>query len=92
VERGLDLAQRAAEMIDASDHLELIRRPDLGVVLYRRVGWDNDAYWRWSRRQLADQVAFALPTVHDGETVGRLVFLHPNTREAQVQALFDSMR
>jgi len=91
VERGLDLAQFAADRIEAADHLELIRRPDLGVVLYRRRGWDPTDYWSWSRRQLDAQRAFALPSIHEGETVGRLVFLHPDTSEDLVVELVDSM-
>ena len=50
-------------------------------MLFRRTGWDPDDYWRWSRRLLDDQTAFALPSIHEGETVGRLVFLHPRTTE-----------
>jgi len=60
-------------------------------VLYRRRGWDPTDYWSWSRRQLDAQRAFALPSIHEGETVGRLVFLHPDTSEDLVVELVDSM-
>ena len=39
VEAGLAIAQRAAERIDASPHVELVREPGLSVVLFRRPGW-----------------------------------------------------
>ena len=92
VQCGLDLAQWTADRVDESPELELIRRPELGVVLFRRIGWDAAAYWTWSRRLLADQVALALPSIHEGETVARLVFLHPGTTTGIVEEILDSMR
>jgi aromatic-L-amino-acid/L-tryptophan decarboxylase len=49
------------------------------VVLFRRPGWSEAAYVAWSQRLLHEQIAFVLPTVWRGETVGRAVFLNPNT-------------
>ena len=59
--------------------LELIREPDLGVVLFRRLGWKPGDYDAWAQRLHQDQVAFIPPTKWEGETVGRFAFLHPDT-------------
>ena len=73
------LAVQTAELIKAAPQLELIREPDLGVVLFRRLGWKPEDYDAWAQRLHQDQVAFIPPTKWEGETVGRFAFLHPAT-------------
>ena len=52
VEAGLAIAQRAAERIAASPHVELVREPGLSIVLFRRPGWGKLDYEAWSARLL----------------------------------------
>ncbi len=91
VEAALATAQRAAEMIDELPHTEVVRPPDLSVVLFRRHGWSKSDYDQWSARLLSDQIGFVTPTVWEGETVARFAFLHPNTTEAMVREILDTM-
>ena len=79
IEVAIDLARQTAAVIKASDHLELIREPELGVVLFRRPGWDAAQYTQWADQLLQDQVAFIPPSAWEGETVARFAFLHPHT-------------
>ncbi len=79
IEVAASLAIATAELIKAAPQLELIREPDLGVVLFRRVGWKPQDYDAWAQRLHEDQVAFIPPTKWEGETVGRFAFLHPDT-------------
>jgi len=72
VEAVLDTAQRTAELIERTAHVELARRPELSVVLFRRPGWDRAAYDEWSNRLLESQVGFVTPTTWEGEPVARL--------------------
>ncbi len=72
-------ARETAELIKATPHLELVREPDLGIVLFRRLGWSADEYDSWAQGLHRDQVAFVPPSKWDGETVGRFAFLHPDT-------------
>ena len=51
--------------------------PELTVVVFRRLGWDAEQNQAWSDTMLRDQRAFVLPTTHHGESVLRMVFLHP---------------
>ena len=44
-------------------HVELVREPGLSIVLWRRPGWTKDDYLRLQDELLAQQVAFATPTV-----------------------------
>jgi glutamate/tyrosine decarboxylase-like PLP-dependent enzyme len=79
IEVAVSLALETAKLIKAAPQLELIREPDLGVVLFRRLGWKPEDYDAWAQRLHADQVAFIPPTKWEGETVGRFAFLHPHT-------------
>jgi len=79
IEVAASLAKQTAELIKAAPKLELIREPDLGVVLFRRLGWKPEDYDAWAQRLHQDQVAFIPPTKWEGETVGRFAFLHPDT-------------
>jgi glutamate/tyrosine decarboxylase-like PLP-dependent enzyme len=79
IEVAADLAQQTAKLIKAAPQLELIREPDLGIVLFRRVGWKAEDYDAWAQRLHDDQVAFIPPTKWENETVGRFAFLHPDT-------------
>ena len=92
VEAAIELARRSAALIAEHPHLELLRPPGLSVVLFRRKGWADGDYQRWSAQLLADQVAFVTPTGWEGETVARLCFLHPHTTLDMVQEVFESMR
>jgi aromatic-L-amino-acid/L-tryptophan decarboxylase len=79
VRAGVALAEAAAKRLAAVPGVELVMRPELSVVLFRRAGWAAPQWRAWADRLLADGVAFVAPTTWRGEPVGRLVFLHPAT-------------
>ena len=79
IEVVVRLARQTADLVEATPHLELVREPDLGIVLFRRLGWQPQDYEAWAQALHRDEVAFVPPTRWDGETVGRLAFLHPDT-------------
>jgi len=79
VEKVLAMTEAAANRIREIPHLELVREPELSVVLFRRTGWDGPRYAAWSKQLSNDQIALVVPTRWHGETVGRFAFLHPNT-------------
>jgi aromatic-L-amino-acid/L-tryptophan decarboxylase len=79
IEVAVTLARETAALIKKSPRLELIREPDLGIVLFRRLGWTSTDYDAWAQGLHRDQVAFIPPTKWEGETVGRFAFLHPDT-------------
>ena len=91
VERTLASARHAATRIEATDHVELVREPELGVVLFRRRGWSGADYDAWSVRLLRDQVALCLPTRWKGEVVARVVFLHPECPDSFIDELLATM-
>ncbi|HSR83785.1 MAG TPA: pyridoxal-dependent decarboxylase [Streptosporangiaceae bacterium] len=91
IEAAIDLARRTAREIRRREYLELIRDPDLSVVLFRRRGWQAAEYSAWADKLLDDQVAFMPPTVWEGDTVGRFAFLHPHTSMDLVTEILDRM-
>jgi glutamate/tyrosine decarboxylase-like PLP-dependent enzyme len=79
IEQVLDLARAAAARIEALPQLELVREPELSVVMFRRRGWTDTDYEAWSARLLEQQIAFVAPSRWHGEPIARLAFLHPDT-------------
>ena len=91
VQHSLEMARYAAARLAARDDVELLREPDLSVVLFRRRGWGHDEYEAWSRRLLEAQRAFVTSSRWRGEIVGRLVFLHPGTTTDMVDEVIDAL-
>ncbi len=91
IETAIGLARQAADEIRSRSNLELIREPSLGVVLFRRAGWDAGQYTAWADRLLQNQVAFIPPSAWEGETVARFAFLHPHTSMDLVREILDRM-
>src|SRR5438477_3102619 len=79
VEQVLEITRGATARVRALPHLELVREPELSVVLFRRVGWDATQYATWSDHLMRDHGALVVPTRWHDETVARLAFLHPDT-------------
>jgi aromatic-L-amino-acid/L-tryptophan decarboxylase len=91
IEAAIGLARQTAAEIRGRDYLELIREPDLSVVLFRRRGWNSDQYGAWADQLHSDQVAFIPPSAWEGETVARFAFLHPRTPMELVRQILDRM-
>jgi len=91
IETVLATTRAAATRIAAMPNLELIREPELSIVLFRRVGWAPDDYQRWSDDLLTAQTAFVASSSWHGETVARLAFLHPATSLELVDEILATM-
>lgn len=82
----------AVQQLGSVPGVEVLLPPELTVVLFRKSGWDRVRWQQWSQRLLDRGVAFVAPTSWKGETVGRLVFLHPLTTKAIVDEVIDTLR
>jgi len=91
IEAAIRQASDTAAEIAKRSYLDLVREPDLGIVLFRRRGWAPAQYAGWADRLLADQVAFIPPSAWEGETVARFAFLHPHTSMDLVRQILDRM-
>ena len=91
VEQTLSVTRFAAAEIAKRDYLEVVREPDLSVVVFRRLGWTAGQYQEWSDRLLAEEFAFVVPTSHEGETLCRFAIVNPRTSEDDIRAILDTM-
>jgi aromatic-L-amino-acid/L-tryptophan decarboxylase len=91
IETVLATARAAAARIAEAPSLELVREPELSIVLFRRHGWGPADYQRWSDDLLTSQTAFVAPSSWHGETVARLAFLHPATSLELVDEILATM-
>ncbi|TXE11912.1 aminotransferase class V-fold PLP-dependent enzyme [Seonamhaeicola algicola] len=95
VERGLELAQIAGKLIANKPHVELVREPSLSCVLYRRIGWKPEDYREWTYENHRKGFALVTPTkwrtTSGFETVSRFCFINPDTTEADIEAILNSM-
>lgn len=92
VEQTLAISRTVATAIRSSSHLDLVCEPQLSVLLFRRVGWESEAYRQWSRRMAREGVILCVPTTWHGETVLRLAFVNPATQAARVIEVLDTLR
>jgi aromatic-L-amino-acid decarboxylase len=82
----------AIEQLETIPGVEVLLRPELTVVLFRKAGWDRNRWQEWSTELLDRRIAFVAPTNWKGETVGRMVFLHPLTTAEIVDEVIDTLR
>jgi aromatic-L-amino-acid/L-tryptophan decarboxylase len=91
IRHGITMAAAMADAIDAHPLTELVMRPELGVVLFRRDGWGAAEWKEWAAGLLAAGTAFVAPSTYKGEPVGRLVFMHPRTPPSMIDELMVSL-
>ncbi len=91
IEVTIDLANTAAEMIQASPVLEVVGEPSLSIVCFRRTGWSSTQYQEWSDRLLRRGLAFVTPSAVDGETVLRFCFINPLTTADDIELILSTL-
>jgi L-2,4-diaminobutyrate decarboxylase len=91
IERTLEVARFAEAEIARRPYLEALRAVDLSVVVFRRLGWEPEDYHAWSAEMLGEELAFVVPTSHDGETVARFAIVNPTTTEDDIASILDTM-
>ncbi len=91
VETVLATTRQIADAIDRRPFLDLVERPDLSVLLFRRPGWSMDDHLGWSDRLAREGVALCIPTRWRDEATMRLCLVNPDTRVADVEAVLDTM-
>jgi L-2,4-diaminobutyrate decarboxylase len=91
IEHSLELTQQTADLIRNTPGLELVLEPELSVVVFRRVGWDQARYDAWSDKALADDLTLTVASKWQGEHVLRFCFINPRTTLADVQMILDSL-
>jgi glutamate/tyrosine decarboxylase-like PLP-dependent enzyme len=91
VERTLEVTRAGRDLIEQAEHLRLLVEPDLSVLIFERIGWEQEDYDAWSRRLLTDQFAFVTPTRHHGRVCTRFAIVNPQTTPEDLAAIIATM-
>jgi glutamate/tyrosine decarboxylase-like PLP-dependent enzyme len=81
IDRGIDIAERAAELIDATPGFAVVTPPSLGIVCFR-VPCDPDEL---VARAVADGYVAPSTTVLRGETLMRFCTINPRTTDQELE-------
>ncbi len=92
IEQNIDLAHEAADFIRGLDYLELVREPELSVVVFERKGWKLADYDSWSEKLLKDEIGFVVPSSHDGKPNTRFAIVNPLTSIELLSKILESMK
>ena len=92
VETTLAVTRAGADEIRSRPELELLREPELTVLVFRRRGWGAADYDRWADDLRAAGTAMVMPTTVGGEAVARLALVNPRTTVADLRLVLDPMR
>ena len=85
------LAQDIAADIRKREYLELVREPELSVVVFERKGWTQAEYDSWSEKLLLSGEAFVLPSSHVGRPNLRFAIINPKTSFDDLTKILDSL-
>jgi glutamate/tyrosine decarboxylase-like PLP-dependent enzyme len=91
VTKNIEIAHYASQQVRMRDYLELVREPELSVVVFERIGWTLEQYEEWSKRLLAENIAFVVPSSHQGRPNARFAIVNPLTSEELINEILDTM-
>jgi L-2,4-diaminobutyrate decarboxylase len=92
VERTLTVAREGRALIDAADHVRLLVEPDLSVLIFERVGWDESEYSAWTAELLGEGFAFVTASKYADQVCTRFAIVNPNTTTDDLAQILDSMK
>ena len=92
IEYNIDVAHEIAAVIRSMDHVELVRDPELSVVVFERKGWSLDQYNAWSDMLLKDEIGFVVPSSHQGKPNTRFAIVNPLTSVKLLTQILESMK
>lgn len=92
IEKNIQVAHEIAEIIDSRDYLKLVRRPELSVVVFERVGWEIGDYDSWSDQLMRDEIGFVVPSSHRGRPNTRFAIVNPLTTVELLTQILDTMK
>jgi glutamate/tyrosine decarboxylase-like PLP-dependent enzyme len=92
IEYNIDVAHEIADVIRSMDHVELVREPELSVVVFERKGWNIDQYNTWSDKLLRDEIGFVVPSSHKGKPNTRFAIVNPLTSVKLLTQILESMK
>ena len=84
VQRGIELAELAQELIERDPSWEVVTPAQLGIVTFTRPEWSAEAHAERAAAISDDGYAAVTSTVLRGRTVLRLCTINPRTTERDI--------
>ena len=91
MDKTMDLAREAAELIKEHPNLELLMEPTLSIVAFTRTGWSAEDYQKWSDKLLNDQIGFVTPSTHEGKPILRFAIVNPWTSIKDIKIILATL-
>ena len=91
MDRTMDTARQAADLIKEQSNLELLMEPELSIVAFTRTGWERADYQRWSEKLLNDQIGFVTPSIHEGQPILRFAIVNPWTTITDIKVILATL-
>jgi glutamate/tyrosine decarboxylase-like PLP-dependent enzyme len=91
MEKTLDVAKAAAELVRERPNLELLMDPELSIVAFTRNGWKAADYQKWSDKLLADQIGFIPPSSDKAQAILRFAIVNPWTKISDIKMILDTL-
>lgn len=88
---NIQVAKKFADVIRERPYVQLVRDPELSIVVWERIGWEPADYMRWSQKLLDDQIALVTPSSHQGKPNTRVAILNPQTSLELLVQILDTM-
>ena len=92
VEKALTVIRQAAVEVRQRPYLQLVIKPTLSVLVFRRPGWETADYQELSERLLAAGTAWFLPTRLFEEPAARIAVVNPKTTLEDICTVLNAMR
>ena len=92
VESNIQVIREIADFIRTEPDLELVREPELSVVVFKKTGWELADYEAWSKLLLDRGQAFVVPSSHRGDVNTRFAVVNPETTFELLKEIVESMR
>ena len=91
MDKTMDIAREAAQLIKEHPNLELLMEPELSIVAFTRKGWQQSDYQKWSDKLLNDQIGFVTPSSHEGQPILRFAIVNPWTSTTDIQVILATL-
>jgi glutamate/tyrosine decarboxylase-like PLP-dependent enzyme len=88
---NINVAHKIAEVIRKREDLQLVRKPELSIVVFEKKGWQLADYEAWSDRILKQGLGFVTPSSHLGKPNARFAIVNPRTDVKLLTQIIDSM-
>ena len=92
VTANVETAHAIAEVIRNREDLELVREPELSVVVFKKKGWKLADYDAWSAKLLQSGLGFVVPSSHMGEPNTRFAIVNPRTSLELLVQILETMK